>query len=29
LWDDYIRASDRDDAVAIVRQRYPIAQIKR
>jgi hypothetical protein len=29
LWEDYIRASDREDAIAQVRERYPLAQIKR
>ena len=29
LWDDYIRASDRADAIEIVRKRYPLAQIRR
>ncbi len=29
LWGDYFRASDRNEAIAIMRERYPIAQIKR
>jgi len=29
IWEDYIRASDRADAVEQIRQRYPLAQIKR
>ena len=29
LWGYYIRASDRNEAIAIMRERYPIAQIKR
>ena len=29
IWEDYIRASDREDAIAQVRERYPLAKIKR
>ena len=29
IWEDYIRASDRADAIEIVRKRYPLAQIRR
>ena len=29
LWCDYFRASDRNEAIAIMRERYPNAQIKR
>jgi hypothetical protein len=29
LWADYFRASCRDEAIEILRDRYPIAKIKR
>jgi hypothetical protein len=29
LWSVYFRATDRNEAIAIMRKRYPIAQIKR